>query len=432
MARASVTLPASGTSGVWTGIALEIPAELMAGSSAGYMRRLTVGSPDVASFYGVVLRIAASASASGNVVGPDLSDAVERNSAAFTFAASDGDTVVLAGPNAAGAQVADASEPYFYYAPSGQLAALRTFFTDHGTESLTLTIDDGLQVIEDLEASASAGSPTASASLTTRPAVELSVLARAGTPAAGAALSRTRVLRSAASAGTPTASASLTLDNPEALAAAARAGAPSATATLSTVVRIAASASAGRPTASALLRLTAAPLVPGAPAGPLIAHAVEIATDPVTALWSGEGDLAIGGTTYRGRGELLSIGGASEESGRPDSSLRCAVSLVDDALRSRFLADIGNPVAIVRWLGRDDSGAWRVLPGLFRGRVSARTITSRTMSMEIVTLLGEPDRGIPLMWSHESQTARHPGDLGFEWLRSTHREQRRRRLAWPP
>ena len=166
-----------------------------------------------------------------------------------------------------------------------------------------------------------------------------------------------------------------------------------------------------------------------------IAHSVVIETNPRTAIWSGPADIddADPATlTYRGMGELLRVDESSEESGRPDTSLRVAISLSDAEIRNRFLADIGNPIAEVRWLGRADDGTWAFLPGRARGRMSSPVISEGIMTFEIATLLGEPDRGIPLQWSHESQIGRHPGDMGFEWLRKAHRERRKRRFAWPP
>jgi hypothetical protein len=139
-------------------------------------------------------------------------------------------------------------------------------------------------------------------------------------------------------------------------------------------------------------------------------------------VWSGVGDLAYGGNTYTGVGDLLSIGEIAESSDLSAAGISVSIT----GLKSEFLVIAkdhqyqGRPLTVA--LGAfDSSGSLIADPTvMFSGFMDIMTITeggdSSTISVSVENKLIAFERSKVRRYTAEDQKIDHPTDKGFEFV----------------
>lgn len=139
-------------------------------------------------------------------------------------------------------------------------------------------------------------------------------------------------------------------------------------------------------------------------------------------VWSGVGDLAYGGNTYTGVGDLLSIGEIAESSDLSAAGISVSIT----GLKSEFLVIAkhhqyqGRPLTVA--LGAfDSSGSLIADPTvMFSGFMDIMTITeggdSSTISVSVENKLIAFERSKIRRYTAEDQKIDHPTDKGFEFV----------------
>lgn len=153
--------------------------------------------------------------------------------------------------------------------------------------------------------------------------------------------------------------------------------------------------------------------------------------DPSIRVWTGQGELELGGVTYTGIGtEVISvrIGQATE---KEDARLQVTLAgLTDTETRMAFYEFRGRVVVTVTLVYSNDGGeTWLPLPRRFTGLYSRPQIENDTVSFEVATYREELDRGYELEWSDENQRRDFPGDAFFAHLEVISDGVN---LSWPP
>ena len=153
-------------------------------------------------------------------------------------------------------------------------------------------------------------------------------------------------------------------------------------------------------------------------------------------VWSGEGQLTIGGQTYEGTsfggGALASISPVEQSLDAPTSRASVTIAVPNAAVREMLEIDIGPVTVNLRYIYSSDFGkTWTIVPIGIQGRLSRPSyeVDGSLYTVEIETWSGDSDRGNPKLWSHETQQSEHPGDRGFEFARALAEGIESR---WPP
>ena len=141
-------------------------------------------------------------------------------------------------------------------------------------------------------------------------------------------------------------------------------------------------------------------------------------------LWSGLGNLAFGGETYTGVGDLLSIGEITETSDISATGINVALS----GLQRAFIAIAigykyqGRPLTV--FLGAfNDQGALIADPVIvFSGFMDTMTISegaeTSSISINVENKLVAFERSRVRRYTAEDQKIDHPNDKGFEFVTS--------------
>ena len=144
-------------------------------------------------------------------------------------------------------------------------------------------------------------------------------------------------------------------------------------------------------------------------------------------LWSGEGDIQIGGSTYRGltvNGTQLSAITAMESvAGLPDRQMRIEILAPEAIWRDLFDFDWGPlRVGVGFALSQDGGHTWQRLARSFSGYLSNPELNDGIFSFEVVSAISDSDQSPLQNWSEERDpifaNMRELGN-GFE-------------IAWPP
>jgi len=141
-------------------------------------------------------------------------------------------------------------------------------------------------------------------------------------------------------------------------------------------------------------------------------------------LWSGLGDLAFGGETYTGLGDLLSIGDIAETSDISATGINVALSGLNRAFVAQALGYQyqGRPLTV--FLGAfNDQGALIADPiVVFSGFMDTMTISegaeTSTISVNVENKLVAFERTRVRRYTAEDQKIDHPTDKGFEFVTS--------------
>jgi hypothetical protein len=154
---------------------------------------------------------------------------------------------------------------------------------------------------------------------------------------------------------------------------------------------------------------------------PVILFEGEFASGTVR-LWSGLGDIVWAGKTWSGAGSLLGLGSIDETSDVVAGGTSVSLSGVPAALVQLAIAEARQGMPGRVWLGLlTPEGQIIADPVLaFAGRLDVPEITDDGETCRI-TISYESrliDLNRPRSWryTHESQQALHPGDLGFEYV----------------
>ena len=153
-------------------------------------------------------------------------------------------------------------------------------------------------------------------------------------------------------------------------------------------------------------------------------------------LWSGEGQLTLEGVTYEGTtfdgGALATIGPVEQVMGDPNSRANVSISVPNAAIRSMLNIDIGPVwVEVFNIYSIDGGKTWTKLQTGIAGRLSRPNfdVEASIYTVEIETWSGDADRGVPKIWSDESQKAEYPNDRGMEFMREYESGVE---IKWPP
>ena len=144
-------------------------------------------------------------------------------------------------------------------------------------------------------------------------------------------------------------------------------------------------------------------------------------------LWSGEGDIQIGGNTYRGLTvngtQLSAISSMESVAGLPDRQLRIEILAPEAIWRDLFDYDWGPLFTTVGFVLSQDGGhTWTPLNRLFSGQLSNPELNDGIFSFEVVSPISDNDQTPLQNWSEERHSIfRNMRELenGFE-------------IAWPP
>ena len=168
-----------------------------------------------------------------------------------------------------------------------------------------------------------------------------------------------------------------------------------------------------------LKRLWGAPTDVVEPDSDLAAYTISLEYPDETAyhVWTGFGDLSLGGIDYVGVGpDVISIGtqtAALTGQGRMSITL----SAIEAEHRAKFLQDPGKVTVTVRILYSTNGGqSWAMLNRFHRGELSRPQLQGGNYTIEISPYRDTLDRGYEQSWSDELQKQVYPGDRGFEHL----------------
>ena len=141
-------------------------------------------------------------------------------------------------------------------------------------------------------------------------------------------------------------------------------------------------------------------------------------------LWSGLGDMVWSGQTWTGAGQLLAIGALAETSQIVASGTTVTLSGVPTALVSAAITDARQGLPGRVYLGvMDTAGALIKAPVLvFAGRLDVPEIIDGaeqcTVSISYESRLIDLQTAREWRWTHASQQALWPDDMGFEFVTS--------------
>lgn len=155
---------------------------------------------------------------------------------------------------------------------------------------------------------------------------------------------------------------------------------------------------------------------------------------PSTNLWTGTEEITFDSRTYIGMGSVLEIGTVEAATDVADTRLELVLGTIPTALRAQFLQDAG-PLSVTLRFARvtRDSGTSptiSALPTLMTGKLSTAQMREGILRVEVETVRGDVDRGLPQMWSDQDQQSRSPGDRFFEHMRALANQGID--VAWPP
>ena len=123
-------------------------------------------------------------------------------------------------------------------------------------------------------------------------------------------------------------------------------------------------------------------------------------------LWSGEGDIEIGGKTYRGLTingtQLSAISSMESVAGLPDRQLRIEVLAPEAIWRDLFDYDWGPLTTTVGFVLSQDGGhTWTPLNRSFTGFLSNPELNDGIFSFEVVSAISDTDQSPLQNWSEE-------------------------------
>lgn len=136
-------------------------------------------------------------------------------------------------------------------------------------------------------------------------------------------------------------------------------------------------------------------------------------------VWTGIGDVTVGGITYTGVGPDVIDIGEHQVGLTGQNRMTISLSDIDPEYRNLFLQDPGRVWVTIKLIYSDDGGnTWVEIPRYIRGVAGRSQLQGGRYSVEVSTYTDTLDRGYEQVWSDESQQEVYPGDLGFAHLRT--------------
>lgn len=140
-------------------------------------------------------------------------------------------------------------------------------------------------------------------------------------------------------------------------------------------------------------------------------------------VWTGFGLLTVGGQTYEGIGELISVSGVESVPGTSAHPITVTLSGLDpDIIAFSQDEDEYKNRDFVIWQCVFDEDEQPVEPILFRGdglmdtvAVSMPDATTRSITLSVESLWADRGQTPRATYDATSQEARHPGDLGMRY-----------------
>ena len=149
---------------------------------------------------------------------------------------------------------------------------------------------------------------------------------------------------------------------------------------------------------------------------PFYAVAFEFDTAPVY-FWTGYGDREIGGETYIGTGNLLSIDGLQEVGDLSAKSINITLSGIPSDIVSLALNEPYQRRACRIYFGvQSISDVVEVFSGVMNTMAIEDSGTSSTIQLAVESKLVELERALVRRYTHESQQSRYPNDTFFSYV----------------
>jgi hypothetical protein len=133
-------------------------------------------------------------------------------------------------------------------------------------------------------------------------------------------------------------------------------------------------------------------------------------------VWTGQGDLAWDGHTWKGLGNLGSVSAIQERFGAQAGNITLTLAGVAPELRALALADASAGRSVRLWLAAFDA-AWAVIPDPwepFAGTTDVHRILDGTIEVNVETWLARLRLSRVSRYTHEDQQRHFPGDRGLE------------------
>jgi hypothetical protein len=150
---------------------------------------------------------------------------------------------------------------------------------------------------------------------------------------------------------------------------------------------------------------------------PFFAVDMDFDTAPLY-VWTGYGDLAIGGKTYIGVGSLISISSIQETTEMDAKGASLSMSGIPSSFLSLALSEPYQGRECRIYFGVTDSPSDYV--EVFSGELDQMMIEENadtcTVQVTAENILIKLERPVVRRFSHEDQKARYPSDLGFQFV----------------
>lgn len=134
-------------------------------------------------------------------------------------------------------------------------------------------------------------------------------------------------------------------------------------------------------------------------------------------VWTGDHDLPLLGNTYKGVKSALMVDGMPASTSNDDLRVRCTIRGIPKAEWPAMAEPPGVIECTLRFVYSEDGGTtYNVIPRSVVGFMSNAQLVRDQYTFELATDISDVDRGRPILWSHDYQQVRYPGDTGFRHL----------------
>lgn len=150
---------------------------------------------------------------------------------------------------------------------------------------------------------------------------------------------------------------------------------------------------------------------------PFLAVDLDFDTAPLY-VWSGYGDLVIGGKTYIGAGSLMAVSAIQETTEIDAKNASLSLSGIPTAFLSLALQEQYQGRECRIYFGVTNSPSDYV--EIFSGELDQMTISeeSETCTIQVTAenIMVKLERAVVRRFTHEDQKTRYPDDLGFQYV----------------
>lgn len=152
---------------------------------------------------------------------------------------------------------------------------------------------------------------------------------------------------------------------------------------------------------------------------PFFAVDIDFSSGPLY-VWSGYGELVIGGKTYLGVGELLTVSSVGESTEMEAKGASLVLSGVPSDYLSLALTEPyqGRECRIYFGMADDPSNYAEVFSGELDQMNIAEEASSATISVTVENVLIKLERPVVRRFTDQDQKSRYPNDRGLEYVAS--------------